>query len=202
MALVKEAMLVVAYLLGSIPFAYIFVKIAGGVDVRRVGSGNVGATNAMRAAGWRWAIVVALLDIGKGVLAVVLMRQVTANPAWAAAAGVMAVVGHCFPVWLSFQGGKGVATAAGAFGTIALAPIGVVAVVWVALLALTRIVSLSSVIAAASFPVLLYLIKRPPLQVALCAVAAVSVIIWRHRSNMVRLVQGDEPRLGKKGSDS
>jgi glycerol-3-phosphate acyltransferase PlsY len=198
----KEAMLVVAYLLGSIPFAYIFVRAAGGGDVRRVGSGNVGATNAMRAAGWRWAILVALLDMGKGVLAVVLMRQATANPAWAAAAGVMAVVGHCFPVWLSFQGGKGVATAAGAFGTIALAPIGAVAGVWVVLLVLTRIVSLSSVIAAASFPLLLYFMKHPPMHVALCAVAAVSVIIWRHRGNMIRLVQGDEPRMGRKGPES
>ncbi len=198
----KEAMLVLAYVLGSIPFAYIFVKAAGRGDVRQVGSGNVGATNAMRAAGWRWAVLVALLDVGKGVLAVALMRQVTANPAWAAAAGVMAVVGHCFPVWLSFQGGKGVATAAGAFGTIALVPIGAVAVVWIALLALTRTVSLSSVIAAASFPVLFYFMKHPPLRVALCAVAAVSVIIWRHRSNMVRLVKGDEPRLGRKGPES
>ncbi len=200
--MLKEAMLVVAYLLGSVPFAYIFVMAAGRGDVRRVGSGNVGATNAMRAAGWRWAIIVAVLDVGKGVLAVVLMRQLTANPAWAAAAGVMAVIGHCFPVWLTFQGGKGVATAAGAFGTIALAPIGVVAVVWVALLALTRIVSLSSVIAAASFPVLFYFMRHPPIRVALCAVAAVLVIIWRHRSNLARLVQGGEPRLGRKGPES
>jgi acyl phosphate:glycerol-3-phosphate acyltransferase len=198
----KEAMLIVAYLLGSIPFAYVLVRLAGAGDVRRVGSGNVGATNAMRAVGWKLAAIVAALDVGKGVLAVVLMREVTANPAWAAAAGVMAVVGHCFPVWLSFQGGKGVATAAGAFGTIALAPIAAVAAVWFALLALTRIVSLSSVIAAASFPVLFYVLERPPLRVATCAVAAVVVIIWRHRSNMVRLVQGDEPRLGRKGPHS
>ena len=149
----REVMLVVAYLLGSIPFAYLFVRAAGRGDVRRVGSGNVGATNAMRAAGWKLALVVALLDVGKGVLAVVLMRQVTANPAWAGAAGVLAVVGHCFPVWLGFTGGKGVATAAGAFGSIAIMPVLAVAGVWVALLALTRIVSLSSVIAAASFPV-------------------------------------------------
>jgi glycerol-3-phosphate acyltransferase PlsY len=200
--MVKEAMLVAAYLLGSIPFAYIFVRAAGGGDVRRVGSGNVGATNAMRAAGWKWAVLVALLDVGKGVAAVALMRQLTANPAWAAAAGVMAVIGHCFPVWLSFQGGKGVATAAGAFGTIALAPIAAVGAVWFVLLAVTRIVSLSSVIAAASFPVLFYFMMRPPLHVALCAVAAVSVIIWRHRSNMARLLRGDEPRLGRKGPES
>lgn len=194
----RQALLVVAYLLGSIPFAYIFVKLAGGGDVRRVGSGNVGATNAMRAAGWRWAIVVAVLDVGKGVLAVVLMRLATADPAWAAAAGAMAVIGHCFPVWLSFEGGKGVATAAGAFGTIALAPVVAVGAVWLLLLATTRFVSLSSVIAAASFPLLLFFIAHPPLRVAACAAVAVSVIIWRHRSNLVRLVQGTEPRLGEK----
>ncbi len=196
----KEAMLVVAYLLGSVPFAYLFVRLAGRGDVRQVGSGNVGATNAMRAAGWRWALVVALLDVGKGVLAVYLMRLLTANPAWAAAAGVMAVVGHCFPVWLSFQGGKGVATAAGAFGSLALGPLGAAAAVWVLLLASTRFVSLSSVIAAATFPIFFYLIVHPPLPVALCAAAAVVVIIWRHRTNLARLVRHEEPRLFGKGS--
>jgi glycerol-3-phosphate acyltransferase PlsY len=198
----KEAMLVVAYLLGSIPFAYIFVKLARGGDVRKIGSGNVGATNAMRAAGWKWAVLVALLDVGKGVAAVVLMRLVTANPAWAAAAGMLSVMGHCYPVWLSFQGGKGVATAGGAFGAIALAPIAAVGGIWLALVGATRVVSLSSVIAAASFPIVLFFMRRPPLEVILCAVVAVSVIIWRHRSNMIRLVRGDEPRLGGKGSRS
>ena len=198
----REVMLVVAYLLGSIPFAYLFVRAAGRGDVRRVGSGNVGATNAMRAAGWKLALVVALLDVGKGVLAVVLMRQVTANPAWAGAAGVLAVVGHCFPVWLGFTGGKGVATAAGAFGSIAIMPVLAVAGVWVALLALTRIVSLSSVIAAASFPVFFYFLAAPRPPEALCAAVAVSVIIWRHRDNLARLVRGEEPRLGRKGRAS
>jgi len=195
-AMLKEAFLVVAYLLGSIPFAYLAVRAAGRGDIRRVGSGNVGATNAMRAAGWKLALVVALLDISKGVLAVVLMRQVTANPAWAAAAGTMAVIGHCFPAWLGFVGGKGVATAAGAFGTIAIVPILAVAPVWLVVLAATRIVSLSSVIAAASFPVLLHLLARPSLAVEACAVVAVLVIIFRHRDNVRRLARGEEPRLG------
>jgi acyl phosphate:glycerol-3-phosphate acyltransferase len=198
----KEAMLAVGYLLGSIPFAYLFVRAAGRGDVRRVGSGNVGATNAMRAVGWKLALAVAVLDIGKGVLAVVLMRQVTANPAWAAAAGVLAVVGHCFPVWLSFSGGKGVATAAGAFGTFALTPVLAIALVWIALLAVTRVVSLSSVISATCFPIIFYYLADPPLPVALCATVAVLVIIWRHRDNLARLLRGEEPRIGKKGRPS
>ena len=192
-------MLVLGYLLGSIPFAYLFVRAAGRGDVRRIGSGNVGATNAMRAVGWRLALGVAVLDVGKGVAAVVLMRQVTANPAWAAAAGVLAVVGHCFPVWLGFSGGKGVATAAGAFGSFALIPVVVVALVWLALLALTRVVSLSSVLAATCFPIVFYYLADPPLPVALCAVVAVLVIIWRHRDNLARLLRGEEPRIGTKG---
>jgi glycerol-3-phosphate acyltransferase PlsY len=194
----REAMLVVGYLLGSIPFAYLFVLAAGRGDVRRIGSGNVGATNAMRAAGWRLALAVAILDVSKGVAAVWLMRTVTANPAWAAAAGTAAVIGHCYPVWLSFRGGKGVATAAGAFGSIALLPVLPVAAVWLALVALTRIVSLSSVVAAASFPVFLYFMADAPPGVVGCAVAAVVVIVWRHRENMARLVRGEEPRVGGK----
>ena len=194
----KEAMLVVAYLLGSIPFAYLLVRAAGRGDVRRIGSGNVGATNAMRAVGWKVALAVAVLDVGKGVLAVVLMHQVTANPVWVAAAGAMAVVGHCYPVWLSFAGGKGVATAAGAFGSIAFLPIVPVAAVWIVLLALTRVVSLSSVVAAASFPIFLYLLAAVSPAVVACAVVAVSVIIWRHRDNLARLARGEEPRIGGK----
>ncbi len=102
----RELMLAVAYFVGSIPFAFLFVKAVGRGDVRQVGSGNVGATNALRAAGWKVALPIAILDIAKGVAAVLLMRQVTANPDWVAAAGLAAIVGHCFPVWLRFRGGK------------------------------------------------------------------------------------------------
>jgi len=198
--MLKEAMLVVAYLLGSIPFAFLIVRAAGRGDVRRVGSGNVGATNAARAVGFRLALLVALLDVGKGIAAVALMRQVTANPAWAAAAGVLAVVGHCFPVWLGFSGGKGVATAAGAFGSLAITPVLAVAAIWAVLLLATRIVSVSSVLAAGAFPVLFYFLAAPRPPEALCAAIAVGVIIWRHRDNLARLVRGEEPRLGRKGS--
>ena len=190
-----EGMVAVAYLLGSIPFAWLLVRLAGRGDVRRIGSGNVGATNALRAAGWRVALPIALLDIGKGVAAVLLMRLVTANPAWAAAAAVAAVIGHCFPVWLAFSGGKGVATAAGAFATLAWLPIVAALAIWLALLASARIVSLASVVAAALFPVAFFFLVRPTPAVEACAALAAAVIIWRHRRNLARLARGDEPRL-------
>ncbi|HVN33262.1 MAG TPA: glycerol-3-phosphate 1-O-acyltransferase PlsY [Thermoanaerobaculaceae bacterium] len=194
----RDLMLVLAYFLGSIPFAFLLVKAAGRGDVRKVGSGNVGATNAMRAAGWKVALPIAILDIAKGVAAVLLMRQATANPDWVAAAGLAAIVGHCFPVWLRFRGGKGVATGAGVFFALAWLPTVVIAGVWVAMLVVFRFVSLASVTAAAAFPVALFFIARPPGPVVLCAVLAALVIIWRHRANLARLVRGEEPRLGEK----
>jgi glycerol-3-phosphate acyltransferase PlsY len=192
----RELMLVFSYLLGSIPFAFLIVKAVGRGDVRRVGSGNVGATNAMRAAGWKVAAPIAILDIAKGVTAVLLMRQVTVNPDWVAAAGVAAIVGHCFPVWLKFSGGKGVATGAGVFFTLAWLPSLIVAGVWIVVVAVSRFVSLASVTAAAAFPVALFFVLRPAAPVEACAVLAAVVIIWRHRGNLRRLASGEEPRLG------
>jgi glycerol-3-phosphate acyltransferase PlsY len=194
----RDLMLVGAYLLGSIPFAWLFVKAAGRGDVRQIGSGNVGATNAMRAAGWKIALPIALLDIGKGVAAVLLMRVVTPNPDWVAAAGLAAVVGHCFPVWLKFVGGKGVATGAGVFFTLAWPTMVVVAAVWVVVLAVFRTVSVASVIAAASFPVAFFFLGHPTTPVMVCEVLTVAVIIWRHRDNLARVARREEPRLGGK----
>jgi glycerol-3-phosphate acyltransferase PlsY len=190
-----EVMLVVGYLVGSIPFAYLFVKLAGRGDVRRIGSGNVGATNALRAGGWKVAVPVALADVGKGVLAVLLMRQVTLHPAWVLAAGVAAVLGHCFPVWLRFSGGKGVATAAGVYLTLALPAALAAAAVWVVVLVVFRIVSVASVVAAAAFPALVYLLGQPSLAEMAITVVAAAVIILRHHANIRRLVRGEEPRL-------
>jgi len=194
----RDLMLVGAYLLGSIPFAWLFVKAAGRGDVRQIGSGNDGATNAMRAAGWKIALPIALLDIGKGVAAVLLMRVVTPNPDWVAAAGLAAVVGHCFPVWLKFVGGKGVATGAGVFFTLAWPTMVVVAAVWVVVLAVFRTVSVASVIAAASFPVAFFFLGHPTTPVMVCEVLTVAVIIWRHRDNLARVARREEPRLGGK----
>jgi glycerol-3-phosphate acyltransferase PlsY len=123
------------------------------------------------------------------------MKAVTANPAWIAGAGLAAIVGHCFPVWLRFAGGKGVATAAGVFGTLSPWAVLVVAGVWVISLLVTRIVSASSLLGAASFPVAMYFLHRPRPEVLACAVAAALVISFRHKSNIRRLVRGEEPRM-------
>lgn len=190
------AALIAGYLLGSFPSAYVLVKLAGRGDVRRIGSGNVGATNALRAAGWPVALVVLVLDLGKGVLAVLLMRQFTSSPSWAAAAALAAIAGHCFPVWLRFAGGKGVATLIGAYVMIAPASLAAAAVVWVVVFALTRTVAAGSLAAAAALPLALHLIGSPRPEVLGCTVAASLIVIWRHRENLSRLVRGEEPRLG------
>ncbi len=192
----RELVLVAAYLLGSIPFAYIAVRLAGRGDVRTIGSGNVGATNTLRAAGWKVALIVAVLDVGKGVAAVLLMQQVTGSPGWAAAAGFAAVMGHCFPLWLGFVGGKGVATAVGAFAVLAPAACGVVAVVWLLVLGVWRYVSLASVGAAAAFPIALQLVADPTPGELVAGVATALVIIARHHGNIRRLARREEPRLG------
>jgi acyl phosphate:glycerol-3-phosphate acyltransferase len=195
---VRPAMVALAYLLGSIPFALLLVRIAGRGDVRAIGSGNVGATNATRAAGPWVGIAVAVLDVGKAILAVVLMSLVTASPEWRAAAGLAAIVGHCFPVWLHFSGGKGMATAAGTFLVLAWKPALVAAAIFVAVVAISRRVSLGSVVAAALFPVALWLVGRPTPAVMISAVLGCAVIIFRHTGNIRRLIAGTEPRFGEK----
>lgn len=187
----------VGYLLGSLPTAYLLVRLVGRGDVRRIGSGNVGATNALRAAGWKLALLVLVVDVGKGLLAVWLMRQVTHHPGWAALAGVAAIAGHCFPIWLRFEGGKGVATLAGVYGLIAPGALLAVAGVWVTTFALSRIVALASLVAAAALPLAVYFVARPPATVLVSSVAAALVVMWRHRGNLERLVRGEEPRFGK-----
>jgi acyl phosphate:glycerol-3-phosphate acyltransferase len=195
---VRPAMIALAYLLGSIPFALLLVKAAGGGDVREVGSGNVGATNATRAAGPLIGIAVAVLDVAKAVLAVILMGLVTASPEWRAAAGLAAIIGHCFPVWLRFAGGKGIATAAGTFLVLAWLPALLAAGVFVIVVAVSRRVSVGSVVAVALFPVILSVVASPKPAVAICAVLACAVIIVRHSGNVRRLIAGTEPRLGEK----
>jgi glycerol-3-phosphate acyltransferase PlsY len=194
--IVELVLVVLAYLVGSIPFAYIFVRWATGRDVRLEGSGNVGATNALRSAGWKVGVSVTVLDIAKGSLAVWMMMVFNPESAWLAASMLAVVCGHCFPPWLLFSGGKGVATGLGAF--LVIAPLSALAAlgVWLVMLAAFRWVSLASMTATASFPVLLRVVDRPD-WVTLVAVAAAAVlIIVRHHSNIRNLIAGEEPRLG------
>jgi acyl phosphate:glycerol-3-phosphate acyltransferase len=185
---------VLAYLIGSIPFALVLARHRG-LDLRKIGSGNLGAANVFRASGARAGVIVALLDIAKGAISVVLAGQFSESPAVPAAAGLAAIVGHIYPVWLRFRGGKGVATACGVFAALtplAAAPAlaAFVATVW-----LTRYISLGSVIASVALPPIAYATGSPSATVG-AAVAASILIVFRHRSNLARVAYGTEPRIG------
>ena len=190
-----------AYLFGSIPFGYLIVRWQKGTDVRATGSGSIGATNVMRSLGVAGFLATFILDVGKGSVAVLLAAWLTGDdPRWKAVAATVAILGHCFPVWLTFRGGKGVATGVGVF--IALAPIqvGLAVAIFAVVVATWRYVSLGSVTAAAAFPILLYFLKEPPppLPIVLGAATGAAVIIAKHHSNIRRLLSGTENRLGKK----
>ena len=190
--------LAAAYLLGSVPFAIVVVRLFRGVDVRTQGSGNAGATNVLRTAGKALAVVTMLLDVGKGVAAVFLMKSVTYDARWLGAAAVAAVLGHVFPVWFSFRGGKGVATAVGAF--VVLAPVAVLAVfgAFVLVVAATRFVSLGSITAACLLPLAMRLLVHAPDAEVAAAAAATLLLLYSHRGNIKRLVDGTERRLGRR----
>ena len=206
-------LLVLAYLAGSIPASYLAGRLAGGIDLRTRGSGNLGATNVVRVLGWGWAVPVAIFDVGKGFfpLFLALTRIETAGAgldretaaAWTVAIGLAAIVGHVFSVWVRFKGGKGVATAVGAFLALAPAALGAAVLVWLVVVLTTRYVSAGSVAALASLPLFVHLFEAgsgsgtgsAPLILALLAMA---LGIWAHRANIGRLVRGTENRFGKR----
>lgn len=189
-----------AYLLGSVPFAIVLVRLFRGMDVRTQGSGNAGATNVLRTAGRPLAVATMLLDVGKGAGAVLLMLAVTYDARWLGAAAVAATLGHVFPVWFSFRGGKGVATAIGAFGV--LAPWAVLAVVgaFVLVVASTRFVSLGSITSACLLPLAMRLLFHAPDAEVVAAAAATALLVISHRANLRRLLEGTERRLGERNS--
>ena len=194
--MIEVLLVAFAYFVGSIPFAYIFVRYVTGRDVRKEGSGNVGATNALRSAGWKGGVMGTILDTAKGSLAVWAMMVFNPESAWLSASMLAVVAGHCFPPWLLFRGGKGVATGLGAF--LVIAPLSALAAVgvWFVMLAAFRWVSLASMTATASFPVLIQIIDYPD-WITLASVAAAAIlIILRHHSNIRNLVTGHEQRLG------
>ena len=189
---------VLAYLLGSISFSIVLVRIFFRKDIREEGSGNAGATNVLRNHGKKAGLAVALLDVAKGSAAVWAMGRVTADPAWLSIAAFAVVLGHVFPVFFRFRGGKGVATTVGAFLVLAPAPTAVAIGVFTAVVALTRYVSLGSVLAASALPpVALYLFHVPD-PVALSAGATALLVLFKHRENLKRLASGTERRLGRK----
>ena len=190
---------VLAYLLGSIPFGYLLVWWKKRIDVRSLGSRSTGATNVMRALGLAGFVATFLLDALKGSAAVLAASRLTAhNPVWISAAAFAALAGHCYPVWLGFRGGKGVATAVGVFMTLAPAPMAAALVIFALLVAVWRYVSLGSIAAAAAFPALFYAMERPPAALLAGAAACALLIVVRHRANIARLLQGTENRVGAK----
>jgi glycerol-3-phosphate acyltransferase PlsY len=187
----------IGYLAGSIPFAFLAGRLIAGIDIRRSGSGNVGATNVLRTSGVATAVCVMLLDMGKGAGAVFWVERLAGVGAAPAAAGVAAVVGHIFPVWLRFRGGKGVATAAGVFSVLTPLAMAPVAAIFVLTVWLTRFVSLGSLVATVALgPIALVL--GAGAAVVSAAVAAALLILFRHRSNIGRLRAGTERRLGQR----
>jgi glycerol-3-phosphate acyltransferase PlsY len=191
------ALVLAAYLLGSISFAVLVVRSTSGQDIRAEGSGNAGATNVLRAHGKKLAILVALLDVAKGAAAVFLMRLVTADPRWAAAAGFAAVLGHVFPVFYSFRGGKGVATAVGAFAVLTPLALLVSLGVFVVIVAATRYVSLASVVSMALLPAVAGGLFGAPRAAVMAAAATALLVIAKHLANLKRLAAGTERKLGK-----
>jgi glycerol-3-phosphate acyltransferase PlsY len=189
-----------SYLLGSIPFGLLLGKLFGTADVRNEGSGNIGATNVARVAGPLAGILTLLLDAAKGALAVVIAARLSdQSSTWMMIAGLCALVGHCFPIWLGFHGGKGVATAAGVF--LVLSPLAFLtaAILFFLVVLYWRFVSLGSISAAAAMPLLIYFFwaphHAPPYVVTFGSLAAALLIVYKHDANIQRLVQGDEPKF-------
>lgn len=207
--LTLPAVLIGSYLLGSIPFGYLAGRLVG-IDIRKVGSGNVGATNVVRVLGKKFGYPVFALDVLKG-FGAVMISMLTAPgrpPEWNSPAifGILAamssVLGHMYPPWLKFNGGKGVATSAGAL--LALTPVATLIgiAVWIIVFWLTRYVSLASVVATVALPIVILMIGSPDqnsgkllVYSSLCVAA---LVIWRHRSNLSRLLRGTEPRFTRK----
>jgi len=185
--------LAVAYLLGAIPFGYLLVKWKTGADVRSSGSGNIGATNVLRTSGRAAGIATLLLDIAKGYLAVWIAGRLTSgDPLWMSLAAVAVMAGHAYPVFLRFRGGKAVASFVGAFLCLTPLALAAVLVVFAAVVASTRYISMGSIAGAATFPLAVWLILHPPIPVIAASLLAGAFIIWRHSGNIRRLRAGTE----------
>ena len=193
-------LIAVGYFLGSIPFGYLLVRATGGGDIRFQGSGNIGATNVARASGWTVGVATLVLDAAKGFFAVWLSGRFSGgNIRIMMYAGLAAILGHIFPVWLRFGGGKGVATALGVFLAICWPAAAAAVVLFLLVASFWQYVSLASISAAAALPLLIYLLyapgHAPPAAVSFCTLLAAVLVIVKHRYNIERLMAGTEPRL-------
>ncbi|MFD1955749.1 glycerol-3-phosphate 1-O-acyltransferase PlsY [Paenibacillus thailandensis] len=189
---------VVSYLIGSLSFSILVAKWVKGIDIRQHGSGNAGATNTLRVLGKGPGILVFLLDIGKGVLAVWIGRWLADGYDWVPAlCGLASIVGHNWPVWFRFKGGKGIATTVGVMASLSFLPALVAGVIAIAVIALTRYVSLGSLLFAALTPIAIGIIHYESPELAVSLVLCVFAFV-RHRSNIIKLAQGTENKLGAK----
>jgi acyl phosphate:glycerol-3-phosphate acyltransferase len=188
---------VFGYLVGSVPFAYLLARRHGGVDLRHAGSGNVGAANVLRTAGVRVGLGAMALDVAKGAATVLIAERLGGGPAGPTAAGIAAIAGHVYPVWLGFHGGKGVATTCGVFAVLAPAATAIAGVVFVAAVWWSRYVSVGSVAGSIMLGPLAYLTHAPE-PVVVGAVLAGVIIVERHRANVSRLAAGIERRIGQR----
>jgi acyl phosphate:glycerol-3-phosphate acyltransferase len=186
----------VAYLVGSVPFAFLLAR-RHGVDLRRVGSGNVGASNVLRSSGVPAAVVAMCLDGAKGALAILVAQRLTVGEATPVAAGIASIVGHIYPVWLRFRGGKGVATAAGVFAVLTPLAVGIASSVFLLAVWTTRYISVGSMAAAVTLAVVAAAIDVPPAVMVGAALSAF-IIVHRHRANLARLLAGTERRVGQR----
>ena len=192
--------LFLGYFFGSFPSGYLAGRIAKGIDIRSLGSGSTGATNVLRHIGKRAAITVFLLDVFKGVLAILLAKYFQLNDSWQVAIGLSTLIGHIWPVWLNWKGGKAVATGLGIFlglsWQVGLSTLGI----FIIMITLFRIVSLASVSAALALPLIMFLSFKTSnfsLPFLVVSILAMTLVIWRHRENIVRLIKGKEPRIGQ-----
>ena len=185
--------LVIAYLIGGIPFGYVLVRLTTGEDVRSSGSGNIGATNVLRTTGRAAGVATLLLDIVKGYFAVFLAAKMTNDdPLWMSLAALAVMAGHAFPVFLKFQGGKAVASFIGAFLYLTPLPLAAVLVLFVIVVVATKAISAGSIVAAGTFPLGVWLILHPPAPVLMASLIAGAFIVYRHKSNIARLHAGTE----------
>lgn len=190
----NAAVVITGYLIGSIPFAFLLARRRG-IDLRQAGSGNIGASNVLRTTGASLAVLAMALDGLKGALAVLLAQGVASGSGVPVAAGLASVLGHVYPVWLRFHGGKGVATAAGAFGVLAPVALAIATAVFVVGVLVTRIVSVASISASLALAIATAATGSSGVVIA-GAVIGTALIVYRHRSNLSRLVAGTERRVG------
>ncbi len=188
--------IIIGYLIGSIPFSFIIPKIFKGIDVRTVGSGNVGSTNVYRSCGLIYAILAFLGDSGKGFISITIANHLWGYNA-ALAAALATVVGHCYTLWLNFKGGKGVATLAGTILVLNPIVLAILLPIELALIFITRMVSVASIISATLLPIIAYLVTKSP-EFTLFSCVTGLFVIFQHRSNIGRIIRGEEKKLAVK----